>query len=103
MKLPYKKNGLRYGHGPDCKRVCLGAYMGRPDMLPDDQLAPIKLHLRRVPFVDSCYDQGGAYWGCPANLWCAWSGAVEVYVRADSRQAAKEMVGGSLPNARFYR
>lgn len=50
----------------NCSR---GAPMGRRnrcEMLPDEVG---KVYLQQVPFVDGCYDRGGAYWGAPANLW----------------------------------
>jgi len=77
-----------------------GAPMGRRSSNAEDFQG--KAHLQRVPFVDGDYDQGGAYWGGPATLWCAWDdhGAV-IYVRADDRDAAKadEDLAGLL----FYR
>jgi len=105
MKPPFRENGLCYGFGPDGKRVCTGAQMGRCDVLPDDRTQSVKLHLRRVPFVDYCYDQGGAYWGGPANLWCAWGDGVVIYVRDPDwdREAVKAEIREVLPNARFYR
>ena len=73
-----------------------GADMGRRNIIPDDA-KPEKLHLQRVTFSDGCYDNGGAYWGLPANLWCAFSPdntdnpePVRVFVRADNREEAKE-------------
>ncbi len=89
----------------NCSR---GAPMGRVSDLPSDG-PPIRLHLRYVPFVDGCYDQGGAYWGAPANLYVAWgddpdSGfVVEFYTRAYNREHAKEIVRKHRPNATFYR
>jgi hypothetical protein len=92
MKPPYKENGLRYGYGANGERVCLGAYMGRPNIIPADY-AGEKLNLRKVPFVDGGYDAGGAYWGTPVNLWCAWGETAteqtQVFVRAVDRDAAK--------------
>lgn len=70
-----------------------GAPMGRhsPSRPPE---AGMRAHVARVPFIDGCYDQGGAYWGGPANLWCAWhaptkdADAFACYFRAPSRAAA---------------
>ena len=76
-----------------------GAPMGRSGNLRAD-LVGCKVHLRRVPLVDGCYDQGGAYWGGPNDLYCAWTDdGKEVYLRADSREEAKS----HLPGCRFYR
>ena len=88
-----------------------GAPMGRRSSLHPGNDSPIKLHLRYVPFVDGCYDQGGAYWGSPANLYVAWGHdlnypdepLVEFYCRASSREGAKAEVLAHRPNARFYR
>ena len=83
-----------------------GAPMGRRDDLPGDFEG--KLHLQYVPFIDGAYDQGGAYWGTPANLWVAWGYdedecLVEFYTRASTRDGAKSNVLEHSPDARFYR
>jgi len=46
------------------------------------------------------YDSGGAYWGCPANVWAVWyhgygSKSVE-YIRADNAAQAKAEFNGEL-------
>lgn len=41
-----------------------GAPMGRPSFGDASECAPRSIALFRVRFVDSCYDDGGAYWGC---------------------------------------
>lgn len=67
-----------------------------------------KVQLRRVPFVDGDYDQGGAYWGggrYTLPLFAAWNfrevdGEMRIcYFRAPTREAAKAL----LPNCTFYR
>ena len=96
-----------------------GAPMGRRESLPADPAAPIKLRLVHVPFVDLCYDRGGAYWGMPANLYHAqsveavamspdWMGenephAAVLFVRASSHRDAKEKIRARVPGARFFR
>ena len=39
------------------------------------------------------YDKGGAYWGCPADVWAVWEYGLGdegvIYVRARSAEAAK--------------
>ena len=62
-----------------------------------------KVHLERVPFVDGDYDQGGAYWGGPANLWCAWNEGGAHYVRAPNRLGAKLVITLNCPEAYYYR
>ena len=103
------------------KWVCTGSQMGRRDILPSEQKEPYRLRLTRLPFIDGCYDWCGAYWGFPANIWCAWSGGsaltefkdspapkpneleVCVFVRANGRDAAKKLISQKLLNAKFYR
>jgi hypothetical protein len=89
------------------KWISTGSQMGRRNQLPDDTSEPVKLRLTRLPFVDGCYDRWGAYWGSPANVWCAWVDAsefqVRVFVRANDRETAKAGVRAVLPNAKFYR
>jgi hypothetical protein len=89
-----------------------GADMGRPNHFG----TPTKLYLQHVRFgVNDPYDAGGAYWGFPANLWCAHNvraksqltlteprpgevnaGGIDdvtmVFVRANSRTLAKQAV-----------
>jgi hypothetical protein len=79
-----------------CFKACgpRGADMGRPSKVGE----PTRLYLQRVRFVDQCYDRGGAYWGAPADLWCAFAGNAEdvietmIFVRAGDRNAAKAAV-----------
>jgi len=49
----------------DCR---YGAPMGRPSDDEKDKPKNQRIFDRKVPFVDYAYDQGGAYWGLPANL-----------------------------------
>jgi len=100
-----------------------GAPMGRRDDLKElyDVAQPdsIKVHLQHVPFVDGCYDQGGAYWGYPANLYAAWAYCeiedlaesdadmygcrYDGFVRADNHADAKKQLAAMYPGIRFYR
>lgn len=119
-KIPPLESGLRYGRGLNGERVCLGAYMGRPDILPDNKAAPVKLRLVRLRWVDGDYDQGAAYWGrcftglhahthiyrAVAALPCKpehWFGHIEMFVRARDRNHAKSEVRVQLPKAVFFR
>lgn len=80
-----------------------GAPMGRrTDNI--NNFEDMKVNLRRVPLIDGAYDQGGAYWGSPNNLWCAWCESDDqilvTYIRADTRDTAKSQ----LPDTcKFYR
>ena len=84
--------------------------MGRKSDKLDPDGDP-KLHLRHVPFIDGDYDQGGTYWGGPANLYVAWGvqcfEGVEdeftVYLRANSRDDAKSNILAECPKAKFFR
>lgn len=89
-KLPYKEYvSSKYG-----------APMGRQSFPASEFIG--KVHLRKVPLVDSAYDQGGTYWGAPANLWCAWDDHRHVrYMRAATRYEAKLDMLINL--RRFYR
>jgi hypothetical protein len=73
-----------------------GAPMGRPNQVQGDPSD--MLFIQRVEFVDECYDAGGAYWGCPENLWCAFTDPdrttddepVVMFVRANNQDHAKQ-------------
>lgn len=84
-----------------------GAPMGRPTFPNEHYSKPSfdadieesPLYLRRVPFVDGCYDPGGAYWGGPSNLFCAWNHARTYWTRAASRDQAKQQIRKDHPDA----
>ena len=64
-----------------------GAPMGRN---ADGTGTRERCRLFYVPFVDGDYDQGGAYWGSPANLWACLDDDLDpiAFVRARDRAAA---------------
>jgi hypothetical protein len=64
-----------------------GAPMGRH---ADGTGTRERCRLFYVPFVDGDYDQGGAYWGSPANLWACLDDDLDpiAFVRAGDRAAA---------------
>lgn len=87
-----------------------------------------KLRLMRMPLVDGAYDQGGAYWGSPDNMWlcvgeytehntCVRVASLPVraelvnlagepirlYIRAATREEAKAKVRAYFPSCRFYK
>lgn len=99
-----------------------GADMGRRNIWPADRQAPAKLRMQRLKWQDGDYDEGGAYWGRtfvtrPSeshsirhsyNVYCAWNeeegdNEVQIFVRAVSREEAKERVRQDLHKATFYR
>ena len=100
---PWETDGATYGYDGAGKRICTGSKMGRPTILPDDPKKTITLRMERLRFIDGCYDKGGAYWGAPANLYCAYAEEVQVFVRANSRFEAKKLVRDQIPGAHFYR
>ena len=89
-----------------------GARMGRPNTFDfSESHNPIKFNLYRMPMVDGDYDQGGAYWG-GGNPTIGWmyhaygegeKFVQELFIRATSRDKAKEEVRKYFPKARFYR
>ena len=88
----------------DCR---YGAPMGRRTVTTE-RAHPVKFHLRRVHLTQG-YDNGGAYWGAPSDLWRAWGAGAEdeqvIYVRASTRVGAKCQITmkENFPNAKFYR
>jgi hypothetical protein len=88
-----------------------GAGMGRPETMPENPAAPIRLSLVRLRWVDGDYDEGGAYWGggCGDYIFRALGDddeggdVVELYVRAADRESAKARIVRRIPGARFYR
>lgn len=90
-----------------------GAQMGRPNSLPNNPNACIKLNMQKLQWIDYDYDRGGAYWGGGSgdNIYWAYGeesntgynfNEVEIFVRAKSRNEAKEKVRELVPNAKFF-
>jgi len=87
-----------------------GAPMGRRSCDQDPEDPTRRVYLYRLRFQDGGYDEGGAYWGSPANVYRAVSecGNLELYVRASSRADAMRAVRKSSraftdnPALRFY-
>lgn len=79
-----------------------GASMGRSSQKEGN---PETLLLQKVKFEDGCYDLGGAYWGGPENLWCAFSNPetsendppIILFLRADTKQEAATEAAKELP------
>lgn len=73
----------------DCSR---GAPMGRPsssEVTKGDR----RCRLFRVRLDSGGYDDGGAYWGHGAPLWCAGDKHCVAFIRANSRKEAAELLG----------
>lgn len=85
----------------NCSR---GAPMGRADC-HDHGATNILFELEWVPFVDDCYDSGGAYWGLPTNLYCVEGESADIvvrfFVRAPSRDHAKAKALDLYPGSTF--
>jgi hypothetical protein len=63
-----------------------------------------KLYLHKVPLDSGGYDRGGAYWGAPGTLYEVIDQEGEGYfLRAWSREEAKQKVLEEYPEAKFYR
>jgi len=69
-----------------------GAPMGRSEYIEGLE-EPARCF--RLKFFDGCYDEGGAYWGYPANVYCALNDSgLQMFVRASSRKVAKQKFEG---------
>ena len=89
-----------------------GSQMGRRNIIPDHPFDQ-KLSIQRVKLYDSAYDKGGAYWGGPENLYCAFAYlpsqisimaqfSAIAFCRASCRAKAKQIVRKLIPSAKFY-
>lgn len=94
----------------DCK---YGAPMGRMSAHAADKSATIKFHLQKTHLDSGGYDEGGAYWGHPSNLYIVRSKgeflseqnyleATVFYLRANSRKEARAKALAQYPYARFF-
>lgn len=95
----------------DRRNCSRGAPMGDTNIYDGS----IHLHLQRVRFVDGDYGPDGTYWGyspSAGDLYCAFNGdnanskaghGTRIYVRAHTREKAKELVKQHYVNVRFYR
>ena len=69
---------------------------------------PVKVYLRKLKWVDSDYDEQGAYWGYEYGTAIYWANFdttetnEDIFVRATSRQDAKNQVLEKVPNAKFF-
>jgi hypothetical protein len=87
-----------------------GAPMGRQNQVDGSPDNP--LYIQKVEAVDGDYDRGGAYWGTPTDLWCAFTNPdtttdeypIMVFVRSASQENAKRRVLTMLPTGdwQFY-
>ena len=82
-----------------------GADMGMPNKMPANMSIPVKLHLKRLKWVDGEYLENGAYFGggMGDNVYCAFSETVQYFVRAKTRDEAKILVQNGIPLAKFYK
>lgn len=88
-----------------------GAYMGRDNAIEEPN-AHIKFHLYKMPMSPcGCYDSGGAYWGSGNHkigfMYHAYGYGPEfkneMFVRARTREHAKERIKKIFKNCSFYR
>ena len=86
-----------------------GAPLGRSNVIPADIETAGKLYLEKLEWVDSAYTYDGTYWGggLGDNIYCASgetaTGRIDIFVRAKSRDEAKELVSNLVPTVKFYR
>lgn len=101
------ESGIDYFTDDNGKRICTGSQMGRPNVLPENTQALIKLRLTKLRWVDGDYDEKGAYWGHgvgDTDVFCAWNeDGVRVFTRGWHRESAKQGVWKVLPKATFFR
>jgi hypothetical protein len=106
MKPPKLPSGLTGFHDDNGKWICTGTQMGRRSWHGHDATQSVKVYLRREYLRDGCYDSEGAYWGGPDNLYRAnfdiGDTNEDIFLRADSREDAKEKIREQLPNAKFF-
>ncbi len=86
--------------------------MGRRDNVSIDckTILPV-FYMRKLKWVDGDYDEQGAYWGYVRGTSIYWAQAdvvgvdeiQEMFVRATSRDDAKEQVKVKYPLAKFKR
>jgi hypothetical protein len=83
-----------------------GAQMGRMGAKGDPDEA-LKFRVYQVHLDSGGYDNGGAYWGSGTPLFRALAEGVdqqvELYLRAEHRLAALQLVLDEYPKARFFR
>lgn len=80
-----------------------GANMGRRNVTTDRNAA-MTFRLYRMRLDKGGYDNGGAYWGIgPDALWHAYTETDQVFVRARTREGAKEAVRTIYARAEFFR
>lgn len=93
----------------NCSR---GAPMGRCNTFDLDPETNDRFCLQAMRMVDGDYDSGGAYWGGwsreHGGMWHAYccnghGEEAELFIRAKTREQAKEQVREHYPNARFFR
>lgn len=100
-------SGTTYSYGSGGERICTGSSMGhRSSHVRSDE--KVKCYLRRLRWVDGDYDEQGAYWGYVDGThiyWCNFDLGdtnEDIFVRATSRDDAKQQVREQLPNAVFF-
>ena len=85
------ENGTRYFIDGNGQKVVTGSSMGRAQYGGDKPETKVRLFYVRLR---DGYDDQGAYWGEPRNLYCATNCAeYRKFVRANSRKEAAEKLG----------
>lgn len=101
-------SGTTYGYDGDGNKVPTGSSMGRRSShVQSDE--KVKCYLRKLRWVDGDYDEQGAYWGYVSGThiyWCNFDlgdSNEDIFVRATSRDDAKQQIKEQLPNAVFFK
>ena len=68
---------------------CTGSVMGRHSDKPASLTGPLKLRVRSIHLDSGGYDDGGAYWGTPSNLYEARGEDSEIQVSIFGRASSK--------------
>lgn len=80
--------------------------MGRPWYYEYDERYPTKCRLSRIRLDSGGYDEGGAYWGYPNDLYWLRSvnnDSVQLFYRARSRKEAAQKALADYPTIQFIR
>jgi hypothetical protein len=85
-----------------------GSAMGRKSWRGHDAETPVKCYIKRLKWVDGDYDEQGAYWGGGNGDFIYWANFdigetnEDIFVRAYTRDEAKEEIRKQLPMAKFF-
>lgn len=88
--------------------VATGSAMGRKSWRGHDATTPVRCYLRKLKWVGGDYDEQGAYWGYVSGTNIYWANFdigdtnEDIFVRATSREDAKDQIRAQLSAAKFF-